>query len=295
MKRENIFALKITFIIIVLIILSSFVSSFLFSNFSSIFDFLLNIKKEFVKNTYKFLNVFLALIIISFWTYFILYIFWKKHFLKIDEYNKNLKDYNHYLAHELKTPISVIFSNLEVLKYGFNENIISKSQNELKNMINIIDVLLSFSETLNIYEKDNINLENFLKNYINTYFLENKKNIFIQNNEFNFYIETNQTLFKRIIRNLIENALKYSIDKKVYIKIENWKLIFKNSILNDFSEDEIEKLLSKFYRKDNTKNDWYWLWLAMIKEILKFLWYDFYIYSKDKNFFVEISFKNKKS
>jgi his kinase A (phosphoacceptor) domain len=28
-----------------------------------------------------------------------------------------LKDYNHYLAHELKTPISVIFSNLEVLKY----------------------------------------------------------------------------------------------------------------------------------------------------------------------------------
>lgn len=290
MKRENIFALKITFFITILIILSSFISSFLFSNFSSIFDFLINVKKEFIENTHKFSNAFFALFITSLWTYFILYIFWKKHYSKIDDYNKNLKDYNHYLAHELKTPISVIFSNLEVLKYGFSEEIVSNSQKELKNMISIIDVLLSFSESLNIYEKDNINLENLLRSYINTYFFEDKENIFIDNTEFNFYIETNQILFRRIVRNLIENALKYSINKNVYIKIENNKMIFENLIEENFLDEEIEKLFSKFYRKDSTKNNWHGLWLYLIKEILKFLWYGFKIYSKDKKFIAEINF-----
>jgi signal transduction histidine kinase len=43
------------------------------------------------------------------------------------------------LAHELKTPISVISSNMDVLKYGFDEKIVEKSKQELKHMIKIID------------------------------------------------------------------------------------------------------------------------------------------------------------
>jgi signal transduction histidine kinase len=43
------------------------------------------------------------------------------------------------LAHELKTPISVISSNMDVLKYGFDEKIVKKSKQELKNMTKIID------------------------------------------------------------------------------------------------------------------------------------------------------------
>ena len=203
-----------------------------------------------------------------------------------------MKDYNHYLAHELKTPISVIFSNLEVLKYWFDEKIVKKSQEELKNMINIIDVLLSFSESLNISERDDINLENFLKSYINSYFSDQKNNIFIENREFNFYIETNEILFKRIVRNLIENALKYSKDKKLFIKIENKKIIFENKIEKDYTEEEIQKLISKGYRSEKIKN-WYWLWLSLIKEILRFLWYHCQIYSKENKFFVEIDFWEK--
>jgi hypothetical protein len=121
-------------------------------------------------------------------------------------------------------------------------------------MINIIDVLLSFSESLNISERDDINLENFLKSYINSYFSDQKNNIFIENREFNFYIETNEILFKRIVRNLIENALKYSKDKKLFIKIENKKIIFENKIEKDYTEEEIQKLISKGYRSEKIKN-----------------------------------------
>lgn len=290
MKKEHIFAFKITFFIIIIIILSSFISFFLFSNFTSIFEFFWNIKKEFIKSPEKFLNAFFALIITSFWIYFIIYMFLKNHFLKIDEYNKNLKDYNHYLAHELKTPISVICSNLEVLKYNFDEKILKNSQNELKNISLIIDGLLNFSESVNIAEREDINLENFLKTYIKKYFLKESENIFIDNREFNFYIKTNEILFRRIIRNLLDNAIKYSFDNKIFIKIENKKLVFENKIEKNISENDLKKFVSKFYRKQKNFDNWYWLWLALIKEILKFLWYWFKIYSKENKFFVEIDF-----
>lgn len=292
MKREQVLALKATFFIVIAIIISCFSLFFWILWDNSIFDFFKDIFYWIFSNKLTTLSAFLSILIISFIIYLIVYYFWKKHFEKIDNYNKNLKDYNHYLAHELKTPISVIFSNLEVLKYWFDEKIVKKSQEELKNMINIIDVLLSFSESLNISERDDINLENFLKSYINSYFSDQKNNIFIENREFNFYIETNEILFKRIVRNLIENALKYSKDKKLFIKIENKKIIFENKIEKDYTEEEIQKLISKWYRSEKIKN-WYWLWLSLIKEILRFLWYHCQIYSKENKFFVEIDFWEK--
>ena len=288
MKKENIFALNTTIFITILVVFCSFLTQFLFWNINSIFEFFFNIKKEFLENPQKFLNAFLILIITSFCVYISLYFIWKKFFSKLDVYNQSLKDYNHYLAHELKTPISVIFSDLEVLKYWFDKKIIENSQNQLKNMINIIDVLLSFSESLNISERENINIENFLKSYINTYFSTQKQKIFIENKEFNLSVETNQILFRRVIRNLIENALKYSLDWEVFIKIQNQKIIFENSIKNTFSNQEIQKLFTKFYRLDKGKKG-YLLGLSLIKEILKFLWFGFKIYSKQNKFFAEIS------
>lgn len=291
MKKEHILAIKSTLAILILIIFSSFISYFLFSDITSISDYFWFLKIEFWKNFSKLLNAFFAFLIIWFWTYLIVYFYWKNYFKKVEKYNENLKNYNHYLAHELKTPISVIFSNLEVLKYWFNEEIIKNSEIELKNMVSIIDILLTFSETVNINEKEDLNLENLIKSYISKYFSDSKEKIFLTNKEFNFYIETNPVLFKRVIRNLLENALKYSFDWDVFIKIENNKIIFENSIEKDFSKEELEKLTSKFYRKENQNKNGFGLGLNLIKEILNFLNYDFKLFSENKKFIVEINFK----
>ena len=291
MKKEHILAIKSTLAILILIIFSSFISYFLFSDITSISDYFWFLKIEFWKNFSKLLNAFFAFLIIWFWTYLIVYFYWKNYFKKVEKYNENLKNYNHYLAHELKTPVSVIFSNLEVLKYWFNEEIIKNSEMELKNMVSIIDILLTFSETVNINEKEDLNLENLLKSYISKYFYESKNKICITNKEFNFYIETNLVLFKRVIRNLLENALKYSLDWDVFIKIENNKIIFENSIEKDFIKEELEKLTSKFYRKENQNKNGFGLGLNLIKEILFFLNYDFKLFSENKKFIAEINFK----
>ena len=110
MKREQILALKATFFIVIAIIISCFSLFFWILWDNSIFDFFKDIFYWIFSNKLTTLSAFLSILIISFIIYLIVYYFWKKHFEKIDNYNKNLKDYNHYLAHELKTPISVIFS-----------------------------------------------------------------------------------------------------------------------------------------------------------------------------------------
>ena len=48
---------------------------------------------------------------------------------------------------------------------------------------------------------------------------------------------------------MIENALKYSKDKKLFIKIENKKIIFENKIEKDYTEEEISKWQKSFYNR----------------------------------------------
>jgi two-component system OmpR family sensor kinase len=154
------------------------------------------------------------------------------------------------LAHELKTPISVISSNMDVLKYGFDEKIVEKSKQELRNMTKIIDGLLDFSETIRLENKKDINLENFLKSQIS--FLDKSEQVEIKNNLFNFTIETDEVLFERVVKNLIENAIKHSSDKKLEIIMQEEKLIFKNNVFKDLTEEELEKIKQKFYSKSKT-------------------------------------------
>ena len=234
-------------------------------------------------------------IVLLFWVAFLSFLSWlfsyliiNNIFTNIEEYNNKLKDYNHFLAHELKTPISVINSNLEVLKYGFDEEKINNSKSELKNITKIIDWLLDFSESFSSLNKVEINVENFIKSSLNFNKLKSKINII--NKEFNFSIITDELLFERVIKNLVDNALKYSPDQEVNIYIKNDKLIFKNTIYKNLNREELDKIFNKFYTSTCNENTWSWIWLPIIKEITKALWYELKISSNDNKFIVEIIF-----
>jgi K+-sensing histidine kinase KdpD len=99
-------------------------------------------------------------------------------------------------------------------------------------------------------DKKNINLENFLKSQIS--FLNKSEQIKIKNHLFNFTIETDEVLFERVVKNLIENAIKHSSDKKLEIIMQEEKLIFKNNVFKDLTEEELEKIKQKFYSKSKT-------------------------------------------
>ena len=234
------------------------------------------------KNIY--LLVCIAIFSLCIWIiskYFIWHIF-----EKIEINNAKLKDYNHFLAHELKTPISVIYSNLDVLSYWFDEKIIHASRNELKNMIRIVDWLLNFSESMKISDKWEINLENFIK--MHSASLENSGDILIHNNEFNFSIITDELLFMRVVKNLIDNALKYSDNHKLDIYIQEDKLVFINNIEKTLWKWDLEKVQEKFFSKTFEEKKGHGIGIPMLTEIVKKLWYEMKISSKEKQFIVEI-------
>ena len=229
MKNTTKISLQISLAIFLASIAFFVIALFWYNDYKSIKEFL---NKFFIlKNYILIATLFIFSVIIWYFSK----VFIENIFQKIENSNKKLKDYNHYIAHELKTPISVISSNMEVLKYWFDQKIIDKSKMELKNMTKIIDGLLDFSETIRLENKKNINLENFLKTQIN--FLEKKENIEIKNKLFNFHIKTDEVLFERVVKNLIENALKHSNDKKLKIIILENKLIFKNNVFKDLNSE----------------------------------------------------------
>lgn len=282
MKNYINLSIKISGLFFASAILFFIVSLFWYQNYTSV--------RIFLDDFFIIKNLFLLILILLFSI-----IIWiisgniiKKIFNNIEDYNKKLKDYNHYLAHELKTPIAIVQSNLEVLEYWFDTEKIKNSKAELKNMTEIINGLLKFSETVQITNKTDINLENFIKQ--NLYFIEWSKNIEIINNEFNLSIHTDELLFARVIKNLIENALKYSLDKKVKIKIYSEKIIFENNIHTTLEQEALKKISTKFYSGSYNDSKWNGIWLSMIQEILNTLWYKLQISSKNNKFIAEIYF-----
>lgn len=282
MKNHIHLSIKIWGLVFFSAILFFIIALFWYQDYSSVKIFLVDFF------SYKNLILLVCLFIFSIIISFISSIFIKKIFQKIEINNKKLQEYNHYLAHELKTPISVIQSNLDVLKYWFDEEKIDSSKSELKNMTEIINGLLNFSETIQITNKTDINLENFIRK--NLFFIEWKNNIEIINNEFNFSIRTDELLFERVVKNLIENALKYSLDEKLKIKIFSDKIIFENNIHVTLEQEALEKISTKFYSWSYNEKSWNWIWISMIQEILKTLWYKLKISSHNNKFFAEIIF-----
>jgi len=98
----------------------------------------------------------------------------------LEEANLKLKEYNYNLAHELKTPLSVLKLDLELLEMSWNvdNEIIKSSKDEIKSMQEIIDGLLFLSENKTDIKKDNIFLEKEIKSILDKNFSYTKINGF---------------------------------------------------------------------------------------------------------------------
>lgn len=282
MKISHKISLQIAGFIFLAGVVFFIIALYWYQDFESVKDFLDNFFIE--KNMYLLCFIALFSLCIGLLSKLILWHI----FENIQKHNNKLKDYNHFLAHELKTPISVMYSNLDVLSYGFDQKIIDASRKELKNMITIIDGLLNFSESIQIGRKTEINLENFLKKH--SYTLWESENIILHNKEFNLSLYTDELLFSRVVKNLIDNALKYSSDGKLHIFLDSQGLRFENSILKTLSESDIAKVTEKFFSKSFEDKKWHGIGIPMLREICKKLGYEMKMHSKDNKFIVEIVF-----
>ncbi len=207
--------------------------------------------------------------------------------------NKKLQEYNYNVAHELKTPLSVIKSDLELLSLSekIDLDIIKSIQEESLFMQEIIDSLLFLSENDNVIQNDFIDLKEEIKNIIWKYFSEYKKDFKISWKDI-WKIKVNRKLFDLLLKNLFENTIKYRWrPKKINIFLEKDKLIIKNKVSKDIKDLDISKVFNTFYKADNSRNtNWYWLWLNIVKKIIKIHNFDIKVELNNNFFIIKIIF-----
>ncbi|MFP4486592.1 MAG: ArsS family sensor histidine kinase [Campylobacterales bacterium] len=167
------------------------------------------------------------------------------------------------IMHELKTPITKARIASEMLESGVNRDRIIKNLEKLNSQID---------EFAKIERLNSKNLTLNLKPYTLTHVLEASYQLLLSDKNIsesaeNIDIIVDLEMMSIAFKNLIENALKHSSDKKCYIESDGKKLIFKS--YGKKIEASMDEITKPYYSISNTQSESLGLGLYIVKEILK--------------------------
>ena len=176
----------------------------------------------------------------------------------------NQKRFVANVTHELKTPLTIIKTNIEVLKldeeptvedYKENLEVVEKSTQRLINVVeNLLELMNEsreeFDEVVSVNELVTAVLEE-LQSIIT------EKHLVIYKKCEEYYVKGNATLLYRALFNLIENATKYNkengkIEIEVKRKQEEIEIVIKDNGIG-IPADSLENIFEAFYRVDSSR------------------------------------------
>lgn len=180
---------------------------------------------------------------------------------------KKRREFIATISHELKSPITIVSGQLEGMMYNIGafkdrDKYLQKSYEVMQEMRELVGELLELnkyeSEAFKV-EMEKINISEMVKEAINKklYYIK-EKNIIVDNYiEDNVFIYADMKLMKKVLDNVISNAIKYTEnDEPVKITLEKKsKVTF--SIINkadNISQDDLEKIFTPFYRIEKSRN-----------------------------------------
>ena len=200
-------------------------------------------------------------------------------------YNKQMRFVSD-VSHELRTPLSVVSGYGNMLQRWGKEDdeILDESIaaiiNEAAGMTDLIEKLLFLvrhdNETLN-FDLVPMNVSNLLKETIKETQIVNKEFTIDTEIEEDVLIQADQLRIKQLFRILLDNALKYSLDKKnVLIGIKTAPNGFADISFKDYglgiSPKDLPNIFDRFYRADESRTKatgGYGLGLPMSKIIVQ--------------------------
>lgn len=165
------------------------------------------------------------------------------------------------VSHDIKTPLTSILGNLELMDNTGNEKEAHSIQQSADHILNLLSNLLEFSSL----EQGKLQVENSPFNIgqlceeTASMFepIAHKKDlafIFTNNIKEHLYANTDRLKIKQIISNLISNAIKYTIEGHIGFgaNIENGCLVFRVEDTGiGIPEDKLEDVFKPFVRTDS--------------------------------------------
>lgn len=231
-------------------------------------------------NNYSYYNLFIELLYFLLFTlpfsilfYALGYFFVGKNFRPIREVIASLEDFSANINHELKTPIAEVISTLSLtqeLKKNY-EKAIDTSLNSAKKIAKILDSMLWIINLVDSsFKKEKVDLVAELNKIID----DNKwkiteKNITIKKNykNKNYNLSINKEHFDICVSNILKNAVKYSNDNWVVeINFWDWILEIKDKWIG-IEEKNLANIFNRYFRENYLKEEWFWLWLSLVKKI----------------------------
>jgi signal transduction histidine kinase len=206
----------------------------------------------------------------------------------LDRLNKlmiGMKDVSDNIAHDLRTPLNKIRTNLEVTLMS---NPDSESYREsIKEVIEDIDgVINTFNSLLAIsrvdsgsvsLKKEKINIKDLIENIADLWGpLAEEKGVVLNNEcENDIYFNGNKNLLSQAISNLIDNSIKYgkknnTINLGSSLSKENI-IIWVSDTGPGIKDEDKEKVLDRFTRLDTSRNtSGTGLGLSLVNSMIKF-------------------------
>tara|TARA_Y100000589_G_C27183667_1_gene641817 strand:- start:1176 stop:2555 length:1380 start_codon:yes stop_codon:yes gene_type:complete len=206
----------------------------------------------------------------------------------LDRLNKlmiGMKGVSDNIAHDLRTPLNKIRTNLEVTLMS-NPNIESYRET-LKEVIEDVDgVINTFNSLLAIsrvdsgsvsLKKEKINIKNLIEDIIDLWEPLSEEKGIVLNNEckIDLYLAGNKNLLSQAISNLIDNSIKYGSDNNI-VNVGSKKdkdniIIWVSDTGPGIQEKDKEKVLDRFVRLDTSRNTTgTGLGLSLVASMIKF-------------------------
>ena len=163
-------------------------------------------------------------------------------------------------SHELKTPLTIISANNEMLEIENGENeysqAINKQINKMNSMVKNLTMLSRIYESTNIFY-ENVDLSEVMLEIVNLYKIPFKnKNInfnYTINND--IIIKGDIMMLKQLFASLFDNALKYTKDDfELSLVKQSNKIVctFTNNSY-DIKKGNLDKCFERFYRLEEVR------------------------------------------
>lgn len=203
----------------------------------------------------------------------------KKSAIKLKNIKESRNIFIRNIMHELKTPITKGKFLLQLEKSEENIEKLKMVFNRLESLINEFATIEELISQNKVLEKKSYFLEDLLDNAKDILMIDDNC---VKSSYENIKLNVNFKLFSIAIKNLIDNAIKYSNNKKVEILTQNEDILFVNS--GKKLEGDFEKYLEPFYSKSS--NESFGLGIYIVFNILKANGYNLlYKYEDSKNIF----------